>query len=103
MHLEPEVRSIEAMTKRTFTHSIGLAAMCNQAFDHLILGELSAAVAERFDGVVNFDSLDAPVDELGFLKCEWIEDDDNCWTIIGSAAAARRWLAHPQFRMLKSR
>lgn len=98
---EAEVTAVEATTERSFSHAIVLAATCNQSMDHRILGEVSAAIAERYDGIVNFDSLSAPLSELGLLKSEWIEDGLEYWIVLGSTASARKWLAHERFHMLK--
>lgn len=92
---------IMRVTRRKFTHSIEVAAMCNRPEDHRVLGELVAALAEMYDGWVDFDSLDAPVSELGMQRCCWHEDGCEYWTVLGDPAAARRWLRHPLFRMLK--
>ena len=82
-HSAAEVHAIGMLTSRVFTHCVLLAAMCNQAVDHRILGELSAAIAERFEGMVDFDSLDVPIDELGLLKCGmvrgWLRLLDGTW------------------------
>lgn len=66
-----EIHAVELTADRAFIHFIGLAAMCNHPADHRILGELVAAIAEQFEGVVDFDSIDAPIEELGMKKCPW--------------------------------
>lgn len=86
---------------RTFTHAINIAAMCNDAVDHRILCRVVSGLAEQLDGIIDFDVLEAPVDELGMGKCSWAEDQAEYWTVVGDANSGKRWLTHPSFYMVK--
>ncbi len=85
---------------RDFTHSIGVAAMCNQTIDHLILCEICIQLVIRLDGIIDFDRLTAPKDS-GLRRCVWTYDDQEQWTTLGTADEARLWMLHPSFHMLK--
>ncbi|VAX41213.1 hypothetical protein MNBD_PLANCTO02-341 [hydrothermal vent metagenome] len=96
-----EIAAIQSLTGRVFTHCIVIAAMCNQTIDHQTLCWLLSVVATKYNGVVDFDMLDAPYSQLEMGKCEWRTDGQACWTVIGEPNACLRWLAHPRFRMVK--
>ena len=100
-----EIDSIEQAADRHFTHSINLCAMCNQDVDHRLLCTTAGKIALDHDGIVDFGVLDAPIEELGMTKCEWVYDEppywQQCWTIIGDSCSCDRWLEHERFRMLK--
>ena len=85
------------------THEIIIAAMCNQPSDHAILCALAAEIADQRKGFVDFNCLvtgsDAGIE--GLVRCEWTFGGESDWTLIGTAAAARRWMSHPDFHMLK--
>lgn len=92
--------AIRRCTRREWTHSIVVAAMCNQFADHQILCELAIAIAEDCDGIIDFDCLEIPPDS-SLRRCTWVFESEEQWTTIGSADDAREWLRHPEFRMLK--
>jgi len=98
---DAEIAAIKSLTGCVFTHSIVVAAMCNQEIDHQTLCWLLSTIAKERNGLIDFDMLDAPYSQLEMLKCEWQVDGDTGWTILGAANAAVLWLAHPQFRMVK--
>ena len=98
---DAEVAAIKSLTGRDFTHSIVVAAMCNQDIDHQTLCWLLSQIAIEYNGMVDFDMLNAPYSELSMVKCEWSSEDGNGWTVLGDAASCDLWLAHPQFRMVK--
>ncbi len=85
------------------THEIIVAAMCNQTQDHEILCVVAADIADRLNGYVDFDCLEAGADANipGLERCEWTFNGQEDWTLIGTPAAARQWLSHPSFHMLK--
>lgn len=96
-----EIAAIERTANRKFTHSVTLAAMCNQHVDHRLLCSTAGKIAMACNGIVDFDLLDAPIEKLGMSRCEWVGDDPACWTIIGDASACGRWLEHKNFHMVK--
>ncbi|MCP4777647.1 MAG: hypothetical protein GY880_25790 [Planctomycetaceae bacterium] len=93
-------KAIRDATGRDFTHYIVVAAMCNQPVDHLILCELVAALATAVDGIVDFDGIDAPSDAK-LTRVDWSFEGQDWHTYLGSGDDAKRWIAHPQFRMCK--
>ena len=92
--------AVRKFMNRDFTNSVVVAAMCNQQCDHQILCEVLIHLAIRLDGVVDFDCLDAPADG-GLQRCEWLIDGQVEWTTIGNPEAARMWMRHPAFHMIK--
>lgn len=92
--------AIRQFTGIHWTHSIVVAAMCNQPQDHRILCELMIDIADRVGGIIDFDCLDAPL-EVKLHRCTWTFEHDEWWTLLGSADEARAWLRHPGFHMLK--
>ncbi|MBN1911900.1 MAG: hypothetical protein JW818_19315 [Pirellulales bacterium] len=101
LHSIPEIDAIELAVQRALTHSIVLAAMCNDLVDHQILCEVVSALAQQHDGVVDFDSISGPLAELDMTKCAWSEDGTEYWTVLGSYRSGRMWLKHPRFHMVK--
>ena len=95
--------SIMAKLGVKITHEIIVAAMCNQAQDHAILCIVAADIAENLNGYIDFDCLEAGADAdiPGLERCEWTFDGIEDWTLIGTPTAARQWLSHPAFHMLK--
>ncbi|WP_254507106.1 DUF6368 family protein [Anatilimnocola floriformis] len=98
---EAQREAIAAVSGRAFTHSIVIAAMRKDAVDHRILCELCIAIAESHEGLVDLGPLTAPFDELGLQQCIWQDVDAEYTTVLGTVAAARRWLAHDSFYMVK--
>ena len=96
-----EIDAIQQASGRTFSHVICIAAMCNRELDHHLLCSTMAKVASEYNGFADFDILDAPIDELGMIRCEWTGNDPVCWTVLGDAVACQRWLKHPSFHMVK--
>lgn len=95
-----EAAALFRFTGRRFTHSIVVAAMCNGPEDHRILCEIVAALADRSDGLIDFDCLDVP-EGVALRRCEWTCEAGKEWRILGTASEARKWLAHPAFHMVK--
>lgn len=92
--------AVRQFTGIEWTHSIVVAAMCNQRQDHRVLCELAIDIAVRIDGVIDFDRIDAPIDSM-LRRCDWTFDNEEHWTMIGTPDNARAWLAHPRFHMCK--
>jgi Family of unknown function (DUF6368) len=127
---EPEdLPQIEAAYGFMPADEILLVAFCNQDADHRILGEVCAALAERFSGLVDFGgallgrgSENWPLDlwtsdwhevEPRFRESitgmpgqivgiEYEPQPGRRWvTHVSDAVFARAWLKSPQFRMVK--
>ena len=92
--------AIRQFTGIQWTHSIVVAAMCNQPQDHHILCELMINIADRVGGIIDFDCLAVPL-EVKLRRCTWMVEQKEWCTILGSADEARAWLCHPAFHMLK--
>ena len=80
---------------------IGFSAMCNDAIDHKILGDLSIEFALLLDGVVDFGApLNGYTKDPQFLSsnqdlCDWNGNHMMRPKIF------KEWLNHPDFRMVK--
>ncbi|WP_404614698.1 DUF6368 family protein [Rhodanobacter hydrolyticus] len=84
--------------------NIGLGAMCNQAIDHRILGDLALWIAERLAGVVDLGgTLPVPHDSPGrVLSVPY--DTEAGWQseyVVMDSTAFRSWLSHSSFAMVK--
>lgn len=92
--------AVRQCTGIEWTHSIVVAAMCNQPQDHRILCELAIDIAIRVGGIIDFDRIDAPIDS-GLRRCDWTFGNDDHWTLLGTPEEARKWLANSRFHMSK--
>lgn len=92
--------AIRRFAGRQFTNAIVVAAMCNRPDDHRVLCDVVTALADRLDGLIDFDCLDVP-EETGLRRCTWTFDGQDYWTTLGTPTEARRWIRHPAFHMLK--
>lgn len=92
--------AIRRFAGRQFTNSIVVAAMCNHPDDHYVLCDIVTGLADRLDGLIDFDCLDVP-EASGLQRCAWRFDGQEYWTTLGTSAQARYWLRHPEFHMLK--
>lgn len=98
---DEQVAAIQTATGRSFTHSIGVAAMCNDIEDHRLLGEVVCHVARAHNGIIDFDVLDVPDTSHGAQKCFWTEDDGDYWTLLGTPDFCEWWLSQDSFHMIK--
>ncbi len=96
----PLLSIIENSTRQSYTHAITIAAMCNDESDQRVVAEIACVLASSLRGIVDFDSIDAPTG-LGMIQCRWSEDGADYWTTIGDAEAAKLWLKHPHFHLVK--
>lgn len=84
---------------------IGLGAMCNQAVDHRILGEMALWLAERIGGCVYLGGSDLPIPlEIPGRMVRIPYDTASGWQseyLIMDQVAFRAWLACPAFVMVK--
>ncbi|WP_187805596.1 DUF6368 family protein [Aquipseudomonas alcaligenes] len=77
-----------------------LAAMCNGDEDHIKLGELCALFATKLSGVVYFGLPLSQYTSDESILCHqehFILDD----TSLMGAQLMKKWLSHPDFRMVK--
>ncbi len=77
-----------------------LIAMCNSDVDHMILGELALEVARNFKGAIDMGA------RLEYLTSDRFILNSNClaqteFSHILSPSHLRKWLHHPDFRMVK--
>jgi uncharacterized protein DUF6368 len=98
---DEEVAAIRMAMDRVFTHSIGIAAMCNGPEDHRLLCEVACHVARVHNGIIDFDILDIADTSHGAQKCFWSEDGMDCWTLLGTPDFCERWLSQDSFHMVK--
>lgn len=92
--------ALRRFTRQEQSHAVVVAAMSNQPQDHQIQCEVVIDLAERLDGWIDFDCLEVP-NSAGMHRIDWPSDSPSNWTTLATAEAARHWLRHPLFRMLK--
>jgi hypothetical protein len=100
------------------TRSIDVAAMCSEPVDRRLQAEMTAELAEMFDGLIYLNGLLSP-DSV--LKCTFAESKEFAGSIKGTvyfaeytlengerwanqivdAVYLRNWMQHPDFRMPK--
>lgn len=134
--LEENVLALEAMESQAIIQGFGflpeqeiqLDAYCNGPQDHRILGLLALAIAERFDGIIDFGGVlfppltDGPYDFIWGPKWEDAEPFSRklidsmpgvaiavpyttvsrTWVYhVADTTFMRAWLAQPHFHMIK--
>lgn len=96
-----ELRAIEEALGWAPLQDIGLAAMCNDAKDHRVLGEMALWLSERLSGVVDLcgeiAELDGQAARVGYQAA----NGHTAYISITVPDGLRAWLASATFRMVK--
>ena len=100
-----DLRTIAEILRIEPQQEIGLAAMCSQAVDHQILGEIALWLAEKTAGFVDlggYEDLIPPGIPGTVARVPY--DTAAGWTaecMVLDRTAMHAWLASPAFRMVK--
>jgi hypothetical protein len=98
-----ELDAVKSATRREPTHSIVVAAMCNDRVDHQVLCEIVRYISARHQGIVDFggEVVADVIQHPGLVRCQSFEDGKEYWTQFGSAEFCEWWLSQPSFHMIK--
>lgn len=123
-HDRDGLAEIQAAFGRIPCAAVGVCAMTNGPDAHRVLGELGLAIAERLDGVIDFDGLlllndgwhrHPSWEEIQLAASEYFAglpgkvvaipyelENGRVWGWhVGDATFLRAWLSHPDFYLIK--
>lgn len=100
-----KIEAVPEIIGWTSVDTIGFAAMCNDAIDHKILGELCLHFSRLLDGLIDFsgelnghdDASSGRLFSMNYLAAS----GKSCIHHIGDAEFLEGWLKHPNFHMIK--
>lgn len=95
-----ELRGIDSKLGWHPADFIGLSAFCKDQKDHDLLGRLAMETGDFVSGVIDYgDKISHYTSDTDILKHEGVFEFDG--TSFLTLPAFRKWLPHPDFRMVK--
>jgi hypothetical protein len=98
---EVDLRAIKEAVGWAPLQEIGLAAMCNDAKDHRVLGEMALWLSEKLSGVVDLCGEIPELDGQAARAAYQTAAGHTAYISVTDPEGLRAWLANATFRMVK--
>lgn len=98
---EVDLRAMKEALGWAPLQEIGLAAMCNDAKDHRILGEMALWLSEKLSGVVDLCGEIPELDGQAARVAYQAAAGHTAYISVADPEELRAWLASAAFRMVK--